>query len=232
MSKENEKKDGAAVLLPLLGDEERIAQYNVSGAYTWAYCIIPADRPFAVLDLAACIEDTLHRLLESLADATQEEQERTIWSVLGLASHADKEELSSDDGDGEEIMDIDLGYFLPGPVMQAEPVPYTDIRLEEKIYERYKLLWMIDNGYTARDLFCASADLLINGTGRHLFSLPKEYADEAFHVWENESGFSGNLYWDFETFLEKDYREYDGRFFQNDQEKTEYHRDQCTDADL
>jgi len=219
------------MLLPLLNDEERIARYHVDGTYTWVFCIIPADRPFAGLDLAACIEDTLHRLLESLVDMPQEETDCIIWSVLGLALHGIGDD-DSQGGDSGEITDIDLGYYLPGPVMQAEPVPYTDIRLEEKIYERYKLLWMIDNGYTARDLFCASAALQLNRTGRSAFPLSKEYTDEAFCVWENESGFSGNLYWDFETFLEKDYREYDGRFFQNEQEKAEWHRDQCADADL
>lgn len=70
----------------IMPDDAAIATYTVEGTYRPLYCFVPADQPVDFLDVAACIEETLHILREA-ASAQSEPQgkaEDLIRNVLGL----------------------------------------------------------------------------------------------------------------------------------------------------
>lgn len=96
------------LLKRLSGEDEAIATFSHTGSYCLYQMIIPTDKPFEHLDLAACLEDTLHRLLDD------GQSDDVIASVLGARQE------SADDAE-DEVTYIDLGYIIPGLLMFASP---------------------------------------------------------------------------------------------------------------
>ena len=90
-------------LMPLKGDDEKIVCFWTYGSvYSPYYFIAPADADDRS-DVTACIEDTLHRLLEAGID------DGMIDAILcaGKEEDADKEFY-----DENAFVAIDLGYVL------------------------------------------------------------------------------------------------------------------------
>lgn len=207
----------------LLHEGEALAKFGVEGQYTTGLCIIPDDRPEEQLDIAGCLEETLHRIMEVKRYVDNEEQtdhpfyskseEDLIWSIL----MADQEPEES------ECTEIDLGYRIHGCLTSFQRVPFTAVGFEKKLYERYKLLWMMDHRITLFDAFaewrdyCDPANGLDAGTSN----------EGAFDFWEEDSGFSGMLYSCFGEFVECEYRHKDDRLFFNKEEERLWELDQC-----
>ena len=188
----------------LLRDGEAIAEFTVDGYYTPGYCIVPDDRPTDRLDIAGCLEETLHRIIE----------EKHMANNQNLVNHAffnrSEEELvrqfmladqDSSDEDEEEDTEIDLGYRIHGLLTSFRRVPFTAISFEKKLYERYKLLWMLDQGITLPEAFSAWRDYCDPAHGMDAGTSN----EDAFNDWEYNSGFSGSLYVCFDEFVNAAY---------------------------
>ena len=96
----------------LLMSDERVIDYTTSEAphcnfgYMKYHMIASKDAPIERQDVAGCIEETLHRLLEN--GATDDE----IESITGM--------VQPNDPDAEYLdgyLDVDLGYVLPGQIL-------------------------------------------------------------------------------------------------------------------
>lgn len=61
-----------------------------------------------------------------------------------------------------------------------------------KEYEKYKLQWMIDHGYTLQDLFSEMANIMEEELT--ISVNPHVLLDEAFEIFEEEIGFNGSLW--------------------------------------
>lgn len=208
----------------LLHEGEAFAEFTVEGQYTSGLCIVPDDKPVEQLDISGCLEETLHRILEEKRYADNEAQinhpfyseseERLILSIL-MADQEPEEEFDS--------LEIDLGYRIHGCLTSFQRVPFTAVGFEKKLYERYKLLWMMDHRITLFDAFaewrdyCDPANGLDVGTSN----------EDAFDSWEEDSGFSGMLYSCFGEFVECEYRHKDDRLFFNKEEERLWELDQC-----
>ena len=181
----------------ILNEDEAIAAFTVTGMYQPGYCIVPAGIPMEHLDIAGCLEETLHRIIEAddqsggPSDAVTEE---TIHSVLLADKEADEDE--------NEALEIDLGYRIHGQIMTFKRVPLTAVGFEKKLYERYKLIWMMDHGITLFDAFAEWRDYCDPANG---FDADTS-SEAAFEDWEYNSCFSGSLYPCFEEYLETDYQ--------------------------
>lgn len=88
----------------LLGDDERVAVFGTTGRYYENYVIVPVG-DIRRIDLAGCIEDTLHRMHDG--GMTDEE----IYAVLG----AEK----TDDWSDEDYY-IDLDYVIKGQIIWVQ----------------------------------------------------------------------------------------------------------------
>ena len=184
-------------LKSVLNEDEAIAEFTVTGTRQTGYCIVPADVSSEYIDITGCLEETLHRIIEAEdqsgvpSDAVTDE---TIRSVL----LADKKEDEDENGS----LEIDLGYRIHGQIMTVKRVPLTAVGFEKKMYERYKLIWMVDHGITLFDAFAEWRDYCDPANG---FEADTS-SEAAFEDWEYNSGFSGSLYPCFEKYLQTDYQ--------------------------
>lgn len=172
-------------LKSILNEDEAIAEFTVAGMYQPGYCIIPAGVSTEYLDIAGCLEETLHRIIEATDQSgvpSNAVKEETIRNVL----LADKE----DAGDDEEVTEIDLGYRIHGPLMTFKRLPLTAAGFEKKLYERYKLIWMLEHGITLREAF-RDWNMYLSGNRR---DADVQTPEETFENWKNACGFSGSLY--------------------------------------
>ena len=189
--------DTSEWLKSVLNEDEAIAEFTVTGMRQTGYCIVPADVSSEYIDIAGCLEETLHRIIEAEdqsgvpSDAVTDE---TIRSVL----LADKKEDEDENGS----LELDLGYRIHGQIMTFKRVPLTAVGFEKKLYERYKLIWMLDHGITLFDTFAEWRDYCDPANG---FEADTS-SEAAFEDWEYNSGFSGSLYPCFEEYLETDYQ--------------------------
>lgn len=120
----------------LIGEDETIEGYATSSDYySYHYCIAMEGRD----DLGSEIEDTLHRLIDAGAD------EECVRQWLGLCKH--------DDSDEEELIDIDLGYVLPGNLMHCE-----FMTVEWKAYISYRNQWLAAHGIQASVYSCLNLE--------------------------------------------------------------------------
>lgn len=127
----------------IVPDDAAIATYTVEGTYRPLYCFVPADQPVDCLDVAACIEETLHILREA-ASAQSEPQgkaEDLIRNVLGLER---RDILVGRDISEDDLTEIDLGYALPGQILSFQRVPQTALGFARQLYTRYQLCRMLD----------------------------------------------------------------------------------------
>ena len=100
-----------ALIDTLLNEDERILHFATTespvfnvGAVMYSM-VAPISTPVDHLDLGACIEDTLHRMLD--AGASDEVIERE----LGAVPHGDLD---------DDNTYIDLGYVIPGHLTHVE----------------------------------------------------------------------------------------------------------------
>jgi len=97
----------------LLGENEGIAYYLTTESPVFncgckmQKVIVPNDISIDRLDISGCLEDTLHRMIDAGWD------DEKIFSVTGMRK-VTNEEI---DGDVENIS-VDLGYILPGSLLQ------------------------------------------------------------------------------------------------------------------
>lgn len=108
--------------------EETIAEYATTvDSYNKYHCIIPAW--YADYDIAASLEDTLHRILD--AGGTEEDVHRIMGAEIPLP-----------DEDTEDYISIDLGYCICGQMILFRAL--TDVR----DYKKYIMNW-----FAERDIF-------------------------------------------------------------------------------
>ena len=201
--------DNLEWLRSVLHEDEAIAEFTVTGMYQPGYCIIPAGIPTEYIDIAGCIEETLHRIMEADDQSgvpSNAVNNETIRSVLLADTEEDEDENGS--------LEIDLGYRIHGQIVTFKRVPLTAVGFEKKMYERYKLIWMLDNGITLFDAFAEWRDYCDSENGFNT----GESSEDAFEDWENNCGFSGSLYPCFEEYLETDYQMEDMRDIFNEDE--------------
>ena len=209
-------------LRSVLHEDEAIAEFTVTGVYQPGYCIIPAGIPTEYLDIAGCIEETLHRIIEADDQSgvpSNAVKDETIRSVL----LADKEEDEDENGS----LEIDLGYRIHGQIITFKRVPLTSVGFEKKLYERYKLIWMLDHGITLFDAFAEWRDYCDPANG---FEGNKS-SEAAFEDWEYTCGFSGSLYPCFEEYLETEYQMEDMRLIFSEDEARCWELDQPESAE-
>lgn len=189
--------DTSEWLKSVLNEDEAIAEFTVTGTRQTGYCIVPADVSSEYIDITGCLEETLHRIIEAEdqsgvpSDAVTDE---TIRSVL----LADKKEDEDENGS----LEIDLGYRIHGQIMTVKRVPLTAVGFEKKLYERYKLIWMLDHRITLFDAFAEWRDYCDSENGFNT----GESSEAAFEDWEDNCGFSGSLYPCFEGYLKTEYQ--------------------------
>lgn len=101
-----------------LSDDETIARYIVAGEYISGYCIVPSDEDLMQIDLAGCLEDTLHRLLEE-KDEHPELDDLSPDDVVRMVMLADQNTYPNETEAEKDYgpFDIDLGYRLHGPIL-------------------------------------------------------------------------------------------------------------------
>ena len=207
----------------LLREGEALAEFTVEGQYTSGLCIIPDDKPIEQLDISGCLEETLHRIIEEKRYADNEAQtdhpfylqseEDLIGSIL-MADQDPEEELDS--------VEIDLGYRIHGCLTSFRRIPHTALQFERELYERYKLIWMMDHRITLYDAFAEWRNYCDPANGMD----PETFSEEAFDSWEMNSGFSGSLYPCFDEFVACEYRHKDERLFFNKEEERLWELDQ------
>lgn len=202
------KVDWLSWMKSKLHDDEALACYTVAGNYAEWYCIVPNDKDTNLLDISGCLEETLHRILEANSEKgdpveCSHSPEEIVYGVLG----ADREEYE----DGEDLIEIDLGYHLHGPLSSFRRIPLTAIGFQKRMYERYKLLWMLDYGITLEDMFNDTLEYI---KGVDIESLKNSSKNRLFNRWETTHGFSGTPYPDFLYFVKEKYREVDSRLFE------------------
>ena len=76
--------------------------------------IIPKDQSIDRIDIAGCIKETLHRILNNGGTETD------IRSILGARK---RDSLNMEVFEEDELTDIDLGYVLPGMLLYASSDP-------------------------------------------------------------------------------------------------------------
>lgn len=202
----------------LMCEDTALAEIIIAQDYSPRYVIVPDDKPMEGIDLGACLEETLYRLLhvrESLLPQGFDHDE-LVYACLGATNDPVEED--------DTIIDIDLGYHV-NSILSVERAAFTARTFEKLMYERFKLIWMLDHGFSVEDAFSEWRDFLdpANGCDTSLDS------EELFDEWEMDNGFSGELYPSFYGFLESEYRAGDDRLFENDHDKTLWKLDQPKD---
>lgn len=103
-----------------LSDDETIAKYAVADEYVPGYCIIPSDEDLMQIDLAGCLEDTLHRLLEEKIKYP-ELDDLSPDDVVRMVMLADQDDDENEE-DPEYRIYIDLRYRIHGPLLDVDIV--------------------------------------------------------------------------------------------------------------
>lgn len=217
--------DNLEWLKSVLNEDEAIAEFTVAGMYQPGYCIIPAGVSTEYLDIAGCLEETLHRILDvedKSGVPSKSIKEDTVRSIL----IADKE-VNEEDEDEDAIVEIDLGYRIHSPIISFTRVPLTAVGFEKKLYERYKLIWMLDHGITLREAF-RDWSMYLSWNRR---DADIKTPEEVFENWENDCGFSGSLYPCFEEYLETEYQMEDMRLIFSEDEARCWELDQPESAE-
>ncbi len=93
-------------LKPLLADDERVCQFHIAGEYVTREFIAPNNDIYQ-MDIAAALEETLHRLLDN--NMTDD-----VLEILGAIIPNDNDEQG--DNDCTEFVSLDLGYIIPGQI--------------------------------------------------------------------------------------------------------------------
>ncbi len=94
---------GYKIIKELCGEGEHVCRFGVTSQYFEHYVIVP-DGDIAYIDLGGCLEDTLHRLIDS-------GYEDEIYGILGAEKDADFD---------DDAVDIDLGYAIDGQILYME----------------------------------------------------------------------------------------------------------------
>lgn len=97
-----------------IGSDEAIGTYAFTGDYDEYSFIIPKDQSIDRIDIAGCIEETLHRILNNGGTETD------IRSILGARK---RDSLNMEVFEEDELTDIDLGHVLPGMLLYASSDP-------------------------------------------------------------------------------------------------------------
>lgn len=201
----------------LMCENTALAEIVIAQDYSPRYVIVPDDKPLEEIDLGACLEETLYRLLNVRESLLPEEfdHDDLVYACLG----ATKDPVEDD----ADVIEIDRGYHIDS-ILSVKRVPLTDRSFEERMYERFKLVWMLDHGITLFEAFAEWRDFLDRENERDT-----SYSDELFEEWEEDCGFSGSLYPCFDEFLTEDYPAGDDRLFENERDKALWRMDQPKD---
>lgn len=205
----------------LLNEDEAIAEFTTAESYQTGYCIVPAYIPVENLDIAGCLEETLHRILDvedKSGVPSKSVKEDTVRRIL----IADKE-VNEEDEDEDEIVEIDLGYRIHSHITSFTRVPLSAVGFEKKLYERFKLIWMLDHDITLSEAF--------RDWSMYLSDADIKTPEEVFENWENDCGFSGSLYPCFDEYLETEYQMEDMRLIFSEDEKRCWELDQPESAE-
>lgn len=94
-------------------EDERVASFVTDkNYYVKRFFIIPKSPDIDYIDIAGCIEDTLHRLIDADMD------DEGIFEVLGA------EKITEDNPfDEDEDYYVDLDYFIKGHLLQIFKEP-------------------------------------------------------------------------------------------------------------
>ena len=93
-----------------ISSDEAIGTYAFTGDYDEYNLIIPKGQSIDRIDIAGCIEETLHRILNNGGNETD------IRSIHGARK---RDSLNMEEFEEDELTDIDLGYVLPGMLLYA-----------------------------------------------------------------------------------------------------------------
>ena len=74
---------------------------------------------------------------------------------------------------------------------------------KNRLYERFKLQWMIDHGYTLADLIDTLQEMC-----EEMDDAKNSDLQSIFTQWEIECGFNSEIWPCFEEFLDSDYEEF------------------------
>ena len=91
-----------------VASDEAIGSYAFTGDYDEYNLIIPKGQSIERIDIAGCLEQTLHRIIDNGGT------EMDIRSILGARK---RDSLNMEDYEEDELTDIDLGYVLPGMLL-------------------------------------------------------------------------------------------------------------------
>lgn len=112
-------------LYDLLQEDECILSFHIEGEMTKRHMIAPCGSDGAPMtdDMGACIEQTLHRILENGGN------DDNVYEILGAVKDVQC--------DSDEVCRIDLGYVIPGLISKTiEPTG------ERKLSQKTFLTWL------------------------------------------------------------------------------------------
>ena len=110
--KESYESTAIDILNKIRAEDDGIARFATLQDMTYSYCLVPYCNPEDVGtgyrgDIARCLEYTLHELLDS-------GMENQLW-VMGAFKRDYDDEVENELDDLEEIISIDLDYFIFAP---------------------------------------------------------------------------------------------------------------------
>lgn len=150
-------------LSSLLGEDETLANlYTTANGTNWGYVpvqlIVPKDTPADRLDISACLEETLHRLMDHNIP------EAIITELTGFQ----KQESVNED---EPRTEIDLGWVLPGEMLKFELLKRWTV----------PVTWEM-NGEV--EVFAPTLHKAIEDVEEGVFNLPSDgrYVDDSWRV--------------------------------------------------
>lgn len=97
-----------------VNEDESLAEFGLTGQYVPFHCVVPKCEP-ENLDISGCLEDTLHRIWDSVDEESTEERKERIADILGAIPDSEVYDVLNDEQiENDELLYIDLGYVLPG----------------------------------------------------------------------------------------------------------------------
>lgn len=118
-------------LSDMLEEDEVLVDYTISCSYAVYHCIMPRNGT----DLGSALEDTLHRIIEMDGDGA--DVQRIMGAVIP--------EIPKDEGEKdtceswlkeqypEGVIDLDLGYIIPGCILTMEKRVEEETRCAQQI---------------------------------------------------------------------------------------------------
>jgi len=103
------RKQAFDVLKKECAEDEQIVAFHSSDKPYTVYHFIAPKEDLSRVDLAGCIEDTLHRLLDADCD------DEMIAYLMNAVQETECEQEEYPD----EFISIDLGYVIPGQIMNV-----------------------------------------------------------------------------------------------------------------